>query len=109
MAGHGLGAAPVAEGAHATLVDLAHDVGTLLTQRDKVARMLERAGADSSSGQDVPSDTGNSLPVVGATYATVLNGSAGQAQPASAESSSATLGSALASPVPPAGLTATVQ
>jgi serine/threonine-protein kinase len=73
-------------------------------QRDKVARMLERAGADSSSGHDVPSDTGNSVPVVGATYATVLNGSAAQAQPASAESSSATLGSALASPVPAAGV-----
>ena len=73
-------------------------------QRDKVARLLEKAGADSSSGHDVPSDAGRPIPVADATYPTVLLGSAGHAQPISGESSSATLGSALASPVPPAGL-----
>jgi eukaryotic-like serine/threonine-protein kinase len=74
--------------------------------REKVARMLERAGADSASGHGVP-DGSDLIPVVDATYATVLLGSAaplidahGERGPASSESSSATLGSALASPVP---------
>jgi hypothetical protein len=76
-------------------------------QREKVARMLERAGADSASGHGMP-DGSDPIPVVDATYATVLLGSAaplidahGERGPASSsESSSATLGAALASPVP---------
>jgi eukaryotic-like serine/threonine-protein kinase len=85
-------------------------------QREKVARMLEKAGSDSASGHGV-SDGSERAPVVEATYATVLLGSAAphigegggpppsQSTPGHAESSSsATLGAALASPVPPPGV-----
>jgi eukaryotic-like serine/threonine-protein kinase len=82
------------------------------SQREKVARMLEKAGSDSSSGHDVLSDHGE-IPVVDATYPTVRLGDSECGDPEGSrpsipsEASAATmgsLGSALASPVPPAGL-----
>jgi len=85
-------------------------------QREKVARMLERAGADSASGHGVPLlgiGTGPA-PVVDATYATVLLGSSpvrfdpkgpsSTLQSARSEPSSETGESAMASSVLAAGL-----
>jgi serine/threonine protein kinase len=76
------------------------------SQREKVEQLLERAGRDSASGYGASEKT-DPIPVVEASYATVLAGSAGplieaerERAPAQTESSSSTLGSALASPVP---------
>jgi hypothetical protein len=74
-------------------------------QREKVARVLELVGADSSSGHRAI-DPGD-IPVVDDSYATVMLGAPPASEgprPSLSESSSATLGSALASPVPVAGL-----
>jgi serine/threonine protein kinase len=81
-------------------------------QREKVARALERAGADSSAGHDATSDPGE-IPVVDSTYPTVLQGNGARRGPQASSPSipseasagtMGTMGSALASPVPPPGL-----
>jgi serine/threonine-protein kinase len=84
---------------------------TAAAHREKVAGMLERAGADSSSGHEPRADASGPVPIMDSSYSTVLRGGTSgllevqtprTSQPT--ESSSATLGSALASPVLPAGV-----